>query len=765
MPDTDLSELRAELWDYYRDRTYSALRDRGLESELEQVRARVWTEMDDYAGAHPHETVVSLKSRLHERLAEAFVPKVFRHTPFVFEMGLRAAENWGTPAPFHVGSWTLNRFQARCTETEACGLVHRYSIHAPESPYRLWNVYNVFDTDHHCLGYSWLLEHGVEGILDQVEAQRRNAVEPGKADFLNAVERSARAVLRIAERFRQCARGLLAQETDPQGRRFLEMAVDGLGRVPAAPPQSFYEALLSLWFLREVTASIEAVGVSVVGHLDRLLIDLYRADLAAGRMTREEAADLLARWMVPTDVKFHVHDNPWPETSTCMELGGCDAEGRPVFNELTQLILEVHREHGLLNPKPNCRFSADSDPGYLRLLGSHLCAGHNVFAFLNDDVLIPACERMGKTPEQARLYVNGGCQETIVEGVEHSAGAYYYYNMARALDLCLQAPEWLPEQVPSYHDSAMPQPIPDCEEFEQVYHGVLEGLCRSLTAGAEWRRETASRWDEVHPCPFFSATLEGCLRKGRDYSAGGAVHNPSGVALVGFATVVDSLHAIHQAVFEEGWVSFAELRHALTDDWKGHDRVRARLMSLPKLGHGSPAVAALARRFARDLAHQVSFLRNERGGPFQASFFVYYQFVHMATDVGATPDGRRKGDLLSQGCAPGRVRPHDGLTDVLHDLSAIDFRDFPGNAVLDLQLPAGDACTPDNFASILRTAARLGCPTLQPNCVSVDDLRQAQETPAAYPELTVRLAGLSVRFIALERQVQDEFIDRVLMVV
>ena len=109
---------------------------------------------------------------------------------------------------------------------------------------------------------------------------------------------------------------------------------------------------------------------------------------------------------------------------------------------------------------------------------------------------------------------------------------------------------------------------------------------------------------------------------------------------MGFGTVVDSLHAIRRAVFDERFCTLDALRAALAANWAGHEPLRARLVALAKFGHADAEADSLAGRFARDLASIVRGLRNERGGPFQPSFVVYYAFYGKGRDTRATPDGR-----------------------------------------------------------------------------------------------------------------------------
>jgi formate C-acetyltransferase len=751
--------LHEELDAYYRQ--YRGWNPATYPPASRAVRQSILAAMDAYADAHPHEHPSLLKARLHEEIAERFEPVVFRHSPFPYEMGLRFAENWGNPggAETTVGAWLLRRKQSLLADRPEWQWLKAFKLLDSTDGLGIWNVWSWFDVDHHCIGYTGLFRAGVNGRLAAIAARRAEACDADQAAQLDAMARSSRAVLRVAARFAAEARRLLAAETDPDARRCLALAADALDRVPAEPPRTFLEGLAMLWFLREVTATMESIGISVVGHVDRLLGDLYPADVAAGRLTEADARDWLARWMLPTDVKFHVGDNAWPETSTCIELGGCDAEARPVWNEVTRLVIETHRAHGLLNPKLNCRYGATSPQAYLDLIGAAILAGHNHFALLNDDVLIPACVRAGKKPEEARLYVNGGCQETIVEGVEHSAGAYFYFCLPRVLDLCLQSPDRLPALSPEAA-AALPAVVESAPTFEAFLAHVTASLRNAIRLGTRWVTTLGREHGRVHPCPFFSATLEGCTETARDYTAGGARYNPSGLCLVGLGTLVDSLHAVRVAVYEERWLTLSDLRRHLVANWASAEDLRQRLRRLPKFGHGDARVDTLAAELARDLAVFARGLPSERGGFFQASFFVYYAFQWFARAVRATPDGRRAGDLLTQGVAPDRTNPPRSLTDTFRSLSAIDFVDMPANSVLDVQIPLARDMTPATLTAVARAFARLGGPTLQPNLVSIETLRDARLHPERHRDLVVRICGLSAYFVSLTPEVQDEIVSR-----
>jgi trans-4-hydroxy-L-proline dehydratase len=264
----------------------------------------------------------------------------------------------------------------------------------------------------------------------------------------------------------------------------------------------------------------------------------------------------------------------------------------------------------------------------------------------------------------------------------------------------------------------------------------------------------------VNPCPFFSVTLADVIENGQDYTAGGARHNPAGVALVGLATLVDALYAIRTGVYEEKWLSLAELQRVLVADWRDAEPLRARFVALPKFGHGDAAVDALAAQVADDLADFIQVLENERGGYFQPSFFVYYVFVAMGKHVRATPDGRRDGALLSQGVGPSHLRAPKSITDTFRSLTGLGLTRYPANAVLDAQLPLGSGIPLEALSGLVRSFADLGGATFQPNVVDVVTLQDAQAHPERHRDLTVRICGLSARFASLTREVQDEIIAR-----
>ena len=93
---------------------------------------------------------------------------------------------------------------------------------------------------------------------------------------------------------------MLQTEKDDSVREQLIRIRDTAGRVPRLPAKTFYEALTSVWFTRELCTAMEGSGFAVMGHYDRILYPYYRKDIEEQRITKEEAQNLIDCMMLIT---------------------------------------------------------------------------------------------------------------------------------------------------------------------------------------------------------------------------------------------------------------------------------------------------------------------------------------------------------------------------------------------------------------------------------------------------------------------------------
>jgi formate C-acetyltransferase len=499
--------------------------------------------------------------------------------------------------------------------------------------------------------------------------------------------------------------------------------------------------------------------MSVIGHIDRMLGTLYQDDLESGRLTKEEAYDLISRFLLATDAKLDLRA-PIAESFNRQEqgdtliLGGRGGSGAELCNDITLMTLKAHGELNLIYPKIHCRISSKSKRELFDAANSGFLKGRNVISFLSDEALIPAQIRAGKRPEDAESYVAGGCWEIILEGAEHSAGANCYFNLAKIIDM-------------SIHDSAETEAatgyvcdkIAGSQSFEELYRTVMDNVIRTIRRMCSIIGKNGAVWPLVNPAPFFSACLSGCLKNRRDYSAGGGRYNPHGLPLTNFAVFIDSLHVVRKLCFEDKKCSLDGLLDAVRADWRGYETLRAKALAVPRFGCDTEDTNTLARRVLDEIYERTSDLKNERGGPFQIGLYSYRDIIDWAGKTRATPDGRKTGDFLSQGLTPSRLNNPGAVTSVINSGAALDLGKCPANSVITVTLPLRGANL-RVLEQLERAFAKSGIGLLQLNCVDKEELLDARKHPERHQDLIVRLYGYSARFVCLTPEMQDEFISR-----
>ena len=87
---------------------------------------------------------------------------------------------------------------------------------------------------------------------------------------------------------------------------------------PYEPAKTFYEAVQAAWF-SQALLQIESNGHSLsFGRFDQYMDPYYEADLAAGRISEDEATELLANLWIKTLIQNTVcrkYRNPWKTVS------------------------------------------------------------------------------------------------------------------------------------------------------------------------------------------------------------------------------------------------------------------------------------------------------------------------------------------------------------------------------------------------------------------------------------------------------------------
>lgn len=169
--------------------------------------------------------------------------------------------------------------------------------------------------------------------------------------------------------------------------------------IPEEPPATFHEALQSLWF---IWCFQRLCGNwSGLGRLDLILGPYLRHDLDAGRLTLDEARELLAHFWIKGCEWIGAPDGSGGHGSGGAQyyqniiLSGVDAAGHDVTNEVTYLVLDIVEELHISDFPVAVRVGTRTPDGLLRRIAEVQRRGGGIVAIYNEDLILRALQRFG----------------------------------------------------------------------------------------------------------------------------------------------------------------------------------------------------------------------------------------------------------------------------------------------------------------------------------------------------------------------------------
>jgi formate C-acetyltransferase len=377
--------------------------------------------------------------------------------------------------------------------------------------------------------------------------------------------------------------------------------------------------------------------------------------------------------------------------------------------------------------------------------------------FFNDEAIIRSLVHAGHTLEDARNYGMVGCLEPNAQGKTFGSTFAVQFSGIKCLELALANGIDNIFGYPSGVETGDPAAFENFEDVWSAYDRQVRHFINQMVRGMEVLDRTIA---ENVPSPFASAMVDGCLEKGLDLTRGGAHYNSTGVQLMGFANVVDSLYSVKKAVFEDKLFTMADLASWLSQDWQDAEDKRAYFLNrVPKYGNDNDDVDALGVRVMDHYCDVLSGYRNFRGGFFWPGVFSVGFHITMGAFTGATPDGRFAGDVLGNGITPTTGNAVSGPTAIMNSVVKLPVTRATNGVNLNMRFQ-GKKIRTEHLAALIQTYFRNGGTQVQFNMVDSEVLRDAQQHPEKHRDLFVRVSGYSAEFVGLSEIAQDEIISR-----
>lgn len=582
--------------------------------------------------------------------------------------------------------------------------------------------------------YARLLRLGVGGLLGQLDRRRQTATTADEQRNLDAFGRAMAAFRRFIFRHAEAAAALAATLTGEAASEWRERAQD-LQALTATPPAHFRQALQLTWFMQLFLHAENPAAAISFGRLDQYLWPFLERDLAEGAITWAAASDLAGAFCLRCCEG---------DESQNLAVGGVDEQGRDVTNPLSILLLDLVRVLRAFQPSLVVRLHPQSPPALTDAAGRLAAIGIGQPGFINDPAVIPGLLELGIPLPRARDYAIVGCYEATTQGDCYPNTVCGHLHLTEALVRYLATPA-----------------AQETTGFEAFLRGWYDELNRTYQAMLTRQAQPAwNHWRDRAPSPFGSMVMAGCLDRALPVEAGGAPFNLFGINILGLGTAVDSLHALREAVFVRHELTTAQIATAVAGNFPD-EALRQKLRNQPgRFGTDSEGTNALAHEVSTTIALMVLASRLENGVRPYPGFFCFTADIWEHNH--ATPDGRRREENLSYGAGPASAAPTTptsvlaSMRHVAHALCAC------GNP-LALSLPAtavAGAAGIDRLTGLVKTYFAQGGLHLHFNLHSAQDLRAAKATPDQHADLTIRISGLSARFVTLPEPIQDALIER-----
>ncbi len=179
------------------------------------------------------------------------------------------------------------------------------------------------------------------------------------------------SVRNFANRYSKLASELAEKESNPKRKSELEEISRICEKVPYYPADSFREAVQAVWFIH-VILQIESNGHSLsYGRFDQYMFPYYDKDIKSGRITKEDALELLTcLWIKTLTVQkirsqSHTLSSAGSPMYQNVTVGGQTTDGKDAVNALSYAVLQSIAQTRLTQPNFTVRYHANIDKKFM----------------------------------------------------------------------------------------------------------------------------------------------------------------------------------------------------------------------------------------------------------------------------------------------------------------------------------------------------------------------------------------------------------------
>ena len=621
-----------------------------------------------------------------------------------------------------------------------------------------------------------ILTVGLKGYIEECQKNIDSHIpqtmeEQAKVDFWQACIIQAKGLITYAHRMAEEAERQAENCTDEKRKKELLTIAENCRIVPENPPQTFQQALQSIWFVH-VCFYIEVCTTACgFGRFDQYMWPFYKKDvLDEKKLTREEALEMLECLYLKTCEVYEVRDS-WYATAFAgypmwqtLVVGGQTPDGKDATNDLSYLCLEAASDLQIKQPVMALRVWEKTPEDLIKFGCRMIQEGQANPGFFSDEAAIEMSLEKGRgsSIEEARDWTIVGCiQPAPGGGSADGSPDAGYVNMGKMIEFVLH------DGMDPATGKQMGLKTGDPREFKNIEE-FKDALKKQILHHYDLIRTGYNLMQSIHmnryPVIFASMVTKGCVESGKSVQHGGAKYSTAGMYVTGPANLADCIVAVETCVFRDHDITMDELIHACDTNFEGQERLRQLLLNKPeKYGNNQPHVDAVYKEMVDFIAEHVQQWHDARGGYYAFGIDSQTMNIPHGQVTGALPDGRKAGEPFCDASSPMMGRDLHGPTATVKSVASMVDEKLHEGALYNLRFdPKGVQGEKglNIIEGVIKTYFDDGGQHIQINVVDNETLKKAQKNPENYKGLMVRVAGYMAYFTELDKSAQDTIIYR-----
>lgn len=634
--------------------------------------------------------------------------------------------------------------------------------------------------------FEMVLQKGLIDVMNRVDERIEHfdeTKEPiGHLHFLQGAKISNEAVCRFAERIaeeceRQANEGIHSVERKKELLKLAEIN----RRVPKYPARTFHEALQAVYTIL-LAIHLETNGhANSLGRFDQYLYPFYEKDIKEGRLTRDDALELIEAFYIKCNEINKLRS--WPDTCFFigyqmfinLAIGGQTKDGKDATNEVSYLCIDACEDVRLFTPSVSLKyFEGTSDEIMMRALEAAIVHQGGQPAFYNDIAFMRTLENMGISKDDSYNWAPDGCIEASIPGKWDFAAKGPWLNVLKVLEITLNNgvdPKTGTKFKPTDID------VTKAENTDQIF----EEYTKMLRHFIDLQVETEHKNDEIL-CkydinPFRATLIDDCIGRGLDLVEGGSIYSVDGGPTAGSISAGDALAAIDTVVFRDNLLTLDQLLHAMQTDFSDMStqptgaQIQAILKNrAPKFGNDDDDAdkwVVKVEEYIGSTYHHECRSSKFGKGPVPCCYS-YSQSpvtgnISFGKSIGATPDGRNAGDPVNNGVSPANGSEKEGASAAINSVAKLPTIYIQKGGIFNMRLTKDAVATKEDRQKIIdavKVFFKNYGQQIQFNVVDDETLKDAMEHPDDYKDLMVRVSGYSALFTSLSKEVQLDVMNR-----